>query len=715
MEKFFKILLVALFFSFSAIGQQYTPMTAAGYQMKRIKADSSLHLPSFCGVPTLLNSTAKQGALAIDTCGGYLYMWTNANGWDTVNVSGGGGGNQDFQSVLDNGNFAYNKDINLYGKTSANQIYLSGMDNNYMPFMALGDSIGGAVYTYTYPQATIEFQNKYQSQKLKQQDSIRATIYLPTQNIDAIDTLATLKNVRNGSSTIDTTSLSNRINTKLSISDSTTYYTKFRSDSSRTNIYTTINTKLNKSDSTIYQTKFRSDSARTNTYNAINSKLNLSDSTIYQTKFCSDSARTNIYTAINTKLNKTDTANAFLISVSQPNDSSLTFVKGTTSTNYIIRASVAGSATRMITQVYNKSGATITKGSVIYIDGAHSSILPSIALAKANTEETSAYTYGLVENDIPNNSQGVVIQSGVITNLNLPTSSYNDGQTLYLSPTVAGGYTTTKPLAPNHYVAIGTIVRAHPNFGTIIVAIRNGFQLDEMSDVKIALVPNDSTLLQFSRVDSLWHDVSVTNAIGNKYLKPSDSTTYQTKFRSDSSRTNIYTSLASKIGTSDTSVFQRKTIAAYSFQANNTASSANSTSVTYKDVAVQTLSGGITWTGTAPSGTTNHSYRWNQIGKLVTFNATLIYGTAGVTNTQVTIALPSDLPTPESPTGLTAATEMQYFGSGTMNINKTGIITVTRPVMLRRNAANNGYEVIMTQATALAVTFVTLTIQYFAQ
>jgi hypothetical protein len=373
--------------------------------------------------------------------------------------------------------------------------------------------------------------------------------------------------------------------------------------------------------------------------------------------------------------------------------------------------------------------------------------LPSIALAKANAEETSAYTYGLVENDIPNNSQGVVIQSGVITNLNLPTSSYTDGQTLYLSPTVSGGYTTTKPFAPNHYVAIGTIVRAHPNFGTIIVAVRNGFQLDEMSDVKIALVPNDSTLLQFSRVDSLWHDVSVTNAIGNKYLKPSDttslsnrinvklnasdtsslsnrintklnssdSTTYQTKFRSDSARTNIYTSLASKIGTSDTSVFQRKSIAAYSFQANNTASSANSTSVTYKDVAVQTLSGGITWTGTAPSGTTNHSYRWSQIGKLVTFNATLIYGTAGATNTQVTIALPSDLPTPESPTGLTAATEMQYFGSGTMNTSKTAIITVTRPLMLRRNAANNGYEVIMTQGTASAVTFVTLTIQYFAQ
>jgi hypothetical protein len=59
--------------------------------------------------------------------------------------------------------------------------------------------------------------------------------------------------------------------------------------------------------------------------------------------------------------------------------------------------------------------------------------LPSIALAKANSESTSAYTYGLVQNDIPDNSQGIVIQSGAITNLNLPTSTYTDGQTLYLS------------------------------------------------------------------------------------------------------------------------------------------------------------------------------------------------------------------------------------------------------------------------------------------
>jgi hypothetical protein len=78
---------------------QYTPMTAAGYQMKRLKIDSTLHLPSFCGVPTLRGSLAKEGALAIDTCGGFLFIWTNENGWDTIGGSGGSGSPTDTTSL----------------------------------------------------------------------------------------------------------------------------------------------------------------------------------------------------------------------------------------------------------------------------------------------------------------------------------------------------------------------------------------------------------------------------------------------------------------------------------------------------------------------------------------------------------------------------------------------------------------------------------------
>ena len=469
------------------------------------------------------------------------------------------------------------------------------------------------------------------------------------------------------------------------------------------------------------------------------------DSTIFYTKYRSDTSRSNIYSAINTKLNKTDTANAFLISVSQPNDSSLTFVKGTTSTNYIIRASTSGSATRLVTTVYNNTGSTIAKGSVVYISGRHSSNLPTIALAEADNEANSYKTFAVVENDIPTSSSGIAIQAGNIGNLNLPTSSFTDGDIVYLSATVPGGITIVKPLAPFHICKIGSITRAHPTFGSIEIKIENGWQLDELSDVKIALTPNDSTLLQFSRVDSLWHDVSVTNAIGNKYLKPSDTTslsnrintklnstdttslsnrintkhnlsdsvTYQTKFRSDTARTNTYTAIAGKIGTGDTSVFQRKSIAAYSFQANNTASVANSTAFTFKDIASQTLSGSlITWNGTPPSGTTNHQYRWNQTGTLVTFYATLLYTTGGASNTQVTIALPSDLPTPYSPSALTSGNDMLYYGSANLAVSRNTTITASRPCMLRRNTANTGYEIIVTVASS-AIVYGSITIQYF--
>jgi len=114
---------------------QYTPMTSAGYQMKRLKVDSTLHLPSFCGVPTIRGSVAKEGALAIDTCGGLLYMWTRTAGWDTVNTSGGGGSSTDTTSLSNR----INKKIDSL-KRSNDSVYAW---INGVKIFQFTDSVGG--------------------------------------------------------------------------------------------------------------------------------------------------------------------------------------------------------------------------------------------------------------------------------------------------------------------------------------------------------------------------------------------------------------------------------------------------------------------------------------------------------------------------------------------------------------------------------------------
>ena len=67
----------------------------------------------------------------------------------------------------------------------------------------------------------------------------------------------------------------------------------------------------------------------------------------------------------------------------------------------------------------------------------------------------------------------------------LPTSTYSDGDTLYLGST-AGSITKTKPYAPNHLVYLGVITTAsNGSAGRWYVRIQNGYELDEIHDVKI--------------------------------------------------------------------------------------------------------------------------------------------------------------------------------------------------------------------------------------
>jgi hypothetical protein len=68
---------------------------------------------------------------------------------------------------------------------------------------------------------------------------------------------------------------------------------------------------------------------------------------------------------------------------------------------------------------------------------------------------------------------------------------------------VAGAYTTTKPTAPQHLVYVGIVIRAHPTQGIILVAVQNGYELNELHDVAIGTLANNDLLAYESSTD-LW-------------------------------------------------------------------------------------------------------------------------------------------------------------------------------------------------------------------
>lgn len=174
-------------------------------------------------------------------------------------------------------------------------------------------------------------------------------------------------------------------------------------------------------------------------------------------------------------------------------------------------------------RAYNNSGATIDRGKVVYVSGSQGQRL-TIALADADTELLSKDTIGITAEAIGDGSEGFVIISGVISNMN--TNGMADGATVFLSST-AGIYTTTPPNDPAHLVILGFVVKGSSSgAGSIYVKVDNGYEIEELhnvtSNVKGSVVDGDSFLLRDS-VDSLWKRLTFATLksalnVGNRYV-----------------------------------------------------------------------------------------------------------------------------------------------------------------------------------------------------
>jgi len=170
---------------------------------------------------------------------------------------------------------------------------------------------------------------------------------------------------------------------------------------------------------------------------------------------------------------------------------------------------------KQVILVVNKTGATLTGSDyqVVKISGAQGQ-RPKVSLAQADNDANSADTIGLVNETILNNEEGFVCTSGTITNINTTGSmqgeTWADGDVLYLSGTTAGRLTNVKPQAPIHTVILGFVIHAHATQGKIYVKVDNGYELDELHNVKITSVANNN-VLRYNSSLAVWENVAQTS------------------------------------------------------------------------------------------------------------------------------------------------------------------------------------------------------------
>lgn len=158
-----------------------------------------------------------------------------------------------------------------------------------------------------------------------------------------------------------------------------------------------------------------------------------------------------------------------------------------------------------IAKVYNGTGSTIPKGSVVAVNGAQGQ-RPSVTLADADTEALSAPTLGITAEAIANGAEGFVCTFGLVRGID--TSAFTAGQPIYLSST-AGAFTATKPVAPQHIVALGWVIKVNASSGEIFVNINNGWELDELHNVLITSAASGNTLI-YDAVAGVWKNANIT-------------------------------------------------------------------------------------------------------------------------------------------------------------------------------------------------------------
>jgi hypothetical protein len=173
-----------------------------------------------------------------------------------------------------------------------------------------------------------------------------------------------------------------------------------------------------------------------------------------------------------------------------------------------------------LTRVVNKTGDDLLESEFRVIRAGASAGVNRIGgyLAQANTEANSTDVLGIVTENIAKNQEGFVTTWGEVRQVDTTGAVYgetwNEGDTLYLSPNTFGGkagaLTNVKPKGPNHLVIVGYVISKNANNGRILVHVQSSWETNELHDVNITGTPSAGQLLIRDATTNVWKNANLT-------------------------------------------------------------------------------------------------------------------------------------------------------------------------------------------------------------
>ena len=134
----------------------------------------------------------------------------------------------------------------------------------------------------------------------------------------------------------------------------------------------------------------------------------------------------------------------------------------------LLQNATENSALFQYTIVENTTGSTIPKGSVVGFVGVGANNRLSVAPYLADGSSPSLYILGVMAEELPDSgAMGLCCVWGSVSGID--TSAFSVGDILYASPTVAGGFTASKPTAPDNVIPIAAVLVDSATGGEIFV------------------------------------------------------------------------------------------------------------------------------------------------------------------------------------------------------------------------------------------------------